>query len=106
MRCTVSDIDECSPGGGCDENADCLDTPGSFECTCHSGYTGDGDTCLDIDECLSDPCDENATCTNNNGSFSCQCDSGFEGNGFSCSGKYIKWLIHTYLLASCSLCRH
>ena len=81
------DIDECSTGGVCDENAECLDTPGSYMCTCHSGYTGDGDTCLDIDECLSDPCDKNATCTNNNGSFSCQCDSGFVGNGSICSGK-------------------
>ena len=81
------DIDECSTGGVCDENAECLDTPGSYMCTCHSGYIGDGDTCLDIDECLSDPCDKNATCTNNNGSFSCQCDSGFVGNGSICSGK-------------------
>ena len=82
------DTDECSTESGvCDENAECLDTPGSYMCTCHSGYTGDGDTCLDIDECQSDPCDENATCTNNNGSFSCQCDSGFVGNGSICSGK-------------------
>ena len=84
------DIDECSTEGVCDENAECLDTQGSFECTCHSGYTGDGDTCLDIDECLTDPCDENATCTNNNGSFSCQCDSGFVGNGMLCTRKYYR----------------
>ena len=83
----LPDIDECSTESVCDENAECLDTPGSYMCTCHSGYTGDGDTCLDIDECQSDPCDKNATCTNNNGSFSCQCDSGFVGNGSICSGK-------------------
>ena len=80
------DIDECSNGTVCDENADCLDTPGSYECTCSSGYSGDGHTCLDIDECLSDPCVENANCTNNNGSFLCHCNTGFSGNGTFCTG--------------------
>ena len=80
------DINECSTGGVCDENAECVDTASSYECTCSSGYTGDGHTCLDIDECLSDPCDENATCTNNNGSFSCHCHTGFTGNGRVCNG--------------------
>ena len=83
------DIDECSTGGVCDENAECVDTAGSYECTCSSGYTGDGHTCLDIDECLSDPCDENATCTNNNGSFSCHCHIGFVGNGKRCIRKFM-----------------
>ena len=82
------DIDECSTGGVCDENAECVDTAGSYECTCSSGYTGDGHTCLDIDECLSDPCDENATCINNNGSFSCHCHTGFVGNGSVCDGRH------------------
>ena len=83
---SLIDIDECSTGGVCDENAECVDTAGSYECTCSSGYTGDGYTCLDIDECQSDPCDENATCTNNNGSFFCHCHTGFIGNGIFCSG--------------------
>ena len=86
LICFVTDINECSTEGTCDENADCLDTPGSYECTCSSGYSGDGHMCLDIDECLTDPCDENATCTNNNGSFSCQCNTGFSGNGTLCTG--------------------
>ena len=91
------DIDECSTGGVCDENAECVDTAGSYECTCSSGYTGDGHTCLDIDECLSDPCDENATCTNNNGSFSCHCHTGFVGNGSVCNGRYKNTLFQNYL---------
>ena len=83
------DIDECSTGSVCHESAECMDTPGSYECTCFSGYTGDGHTCQDIDECLTDPCHENATCTNNNGSFSCECNNGFSGNGTFCSGRFI-----------------
>jgi hypothetical protein len=98
-------LGEKNSGYTCDENADCYDTAGSYECTCFSGYTGDGYRCQDIHECLlacfllllsdahpalglshclTHPCDENATCTNNNGSFSCQCNTGFSGNGTSC----------------------
>ena len=45
--CTFIDIDECALGTDtCDEeNADCMDIDGSFSCLCHTGYSGDGDTC-------------------------------------------------------------
>ena len=81
----IADNNECETDGICDENAVCLDIPGSYICTCNSGYSGNGDTCHDIDECLNDPCDQNATCTNNNGNFSCQCHNGFVGNGLVCT---------------------
>ena len=29
----------------CDANADCTNTPGSFNCVCNAGYTGDGINC-------------------------------------------------------------
>ena len=41
-----SDIDECAlDNGGCDH--ECKNKPGSFECSCKSGYTlgKDGTTC-------------------------------------------------------------
>jgi hypothetical protein len=41
-----------------------------------SGYTGDGLTCSDSDECASKPCDPNATCKNTAGGFTCTCNSG------------------------------
>ena len=42
-----SDIDECESVSlnNCDENADCLDTEGSFTCTCREGYAGSGVDC-------------------------------------------------------------
>ena len=30
----------------CDPNAICQDTETSYECTCRSGFTGDGKSCL------------------------------------------------------------
>ena len=40
------DIDECAAEvTECDINADCLNTEGSFNCTCKAGYSGNGTTC-------------------------------------------------------------
>lgn len=42
------DIDECVEEVEdvlCDDNAMCIDTEGSYNCSCDSGYTGDGFTC-------------------------------------------------------------
>lgn len=44
--CWFIDIDECSVSNGeCDTNAVCLNTPGSRDCVCTSGYSGTGITC-------------------------------------------------------------
>ena len=42
-----SDIDECEEGtDNCDDdNGTCINNEGSFECTCNTGYSGDGVTC-------------------------------------------------------------
>ena len=90
-----SDIDECQSGDfDCDDNAECSNTPGSYQCDCRAGYSGNGMICTDIDECLNDPCDMNATCTNTNGSYYCQCYSGFVGNGTVCTRKWILCFNH------------
>ncbi len=39
-----TDVDECHTNP-CDTNADCSDIIGGFECTCRSGYTGNGTHC-------------------------------------------------------------
>ena len=42
-----ADIDECAMDtDNCAKNATCLNTPGSFNCTCNEGYTGDGTSCV------------------------------------------------------------
>ena len=46
------DIDECSAESSpCDENADCVNSNGSYSCTCKQGFTGDGITCGGKQEC-------------------------------------------------------
>ncbi|OXB70821.1 UNVERIFIED_CONTAM: hypothetical protein H355_002145 [Colinus virginianus] len=84
---TCVDIDECATGdNNCAAEATCTNTEGSFTCACPaSGYTGDGTTCTDIDECeREDACHRSATCTNLPGSYSCQCLPGFRGDGHNC----------------------
>ena len=40
------DVDECrNSRNDCHVNADCINTFGSFNCTCKAGSTGDGRTC-------------------------------------------------------------
>uniref|UniRef100_UPI00358E08AB fibrillin-2-like n=1 Tax=Myxine glutinosa TaxID=7769 RepID=UPI00358E08AB len=86
------DIDECREDPRmCGVGGNCLNNPGSFSCTCQTGYrfpTGlsesfnpllNGSICIDVDECLMDPgvCGTGGNCSNNHGSFSCTCQNGY-----------------------------
>lgn len=78
------DIDECtvtSNAGGCAQN--CTNTPGSYLCSCNTGYILQPDlrNCVDRNECTSPSghfCQH--TCLNENGGYTCSC---FEGIEFS-----------------------
>ena len=44
-----TDVDECLNGShNCHNKAVCTDTVGSYECTCNSGYEGDGTNCTSM----------------------------------------------------------
>ncbi|RUS84658.1 hypothetical protein EGW08_007578, partial [Elysia chlorotica] len=56
-------------------------------CECIPGYTGDGRTCTDVDECLTGAatdCSVNATCVNTDGAYDCVCNNGYDGDGKKC----------------------
>lgn len=43
---SMPDIDECLfPATNCDLNADCYNSPGSYQCRCRLGYLGNGTQC-------------------------------------------------------------
>ena len=41
----VIDVNECSSTDSCHHNANCINTAGSFTCSCVDGYSGDGTQC-------------------------------------------------------------
>ena len=43
-----TDINECKGNHSCHVNATCMNTKGSYVCTCHPGYTGNGSDCTGI----------------------------------------------------------
>lgn len=74
----------CAPA--CAINASCV----GDACMCNDGFTGDGHTCSDINECATGNggCDVNADCLNAAGSFSCRCKAGFVGDGTTCRAAW------------------
>uniref|UniRef100_A0A8C6R0X9 Sushi, von Willebrand factor type A, EGF and pentraxin domain-containing protein 1 n=1 Tax=Nannospalax galili TaxID=1026970 RepID=A0A8C6R0X9_NANGA len=45
------DVDECAVGSDCHEHAFCLNTNGSYICSCNPPYTGDGKKCAEPIKC-------------------------------------------------------
>lgn len=74
-----TDDDECAMGQcGSAAGTVCKNTPGSYVCTCPSGYSAPATagTCVDLDECVLGTCGPGSTgCVNSVGSFACSCGS-------------------------------
>uniref|UniRef100_A0A9J8AG15 Epidermal growth factor n=1 Tax=Cyprinus carpio carpio TaxID=630221 RepID=A0A9J8AG15_CYPCA len=71
----------------CDVNAQCMQKEGRAMCQCVTGFAGDGELCVDVDECkagLADCSVSEAECVNTAGGYFCQCKTGFTGDGQHC----------------------
>ena len=47
---TIKDIDECQSSPCTDENEECINSPGSYECNCKPDYNREDGTCVPIPE--------------------------------------------------------
>ncbi|XP_035380752.1 fibrillin-1 isoform X2 [Electrophorus electricus] len=73
------DIDECKVMGNLCKNGQCVNTLGSYKCTCKPGYAPDisGTICVDVDECAQAPKPCNFICKNIVGGYTCSCPRGY-----------------------------
>ncbi|XP_048832997.1 fibrillin-2b isoform X7 [Brienomyrus brachyistius] len=84
---TCKDLDECSTK---QHNCQflCVNTIGGFTCKCPSGFTQHQTTCIDNNECNSQPslCGTRGSCLNSPGSFNCECLKGYslDSSGLDC----------------------
>ncbi|CAL1534783.1 unnamed protein product, partial [Lymnaea stagnalis] len=81
VNCDI-DVDECATQGSCPEGQLCLNTYGSFTCSCPTGYVFAGQVCNDTDECsnlqINVTCDlRKEVCINTVGSYWCDCKQGY-----------------------------
>ncbi|XP_078387215.1 adhesion G protein-coupled receptor E3-like [Cetorhinus maximus] len=79
-------VDECLKiEEHCGLNANCVDTPGSFNCSCKEGFVSTGEATFNnktktqckADLCLSRICGPNTVCRSKAGRFYCECIEGF-----------------------------
>ena len=74
-----TDINECLQQP-CLHGSTCVNTPGSYTCTCAPGWTGPN-CAQDINECLGIlQCLNGGTCINTPGSYTCICPTGWTGD--------------------------
>ncbi|KAL5010907.1 hypothetical protein ScPMuIL_013212 [Solemya velum] len=70
----------CQGDCNCPANTECVHSDdGSYICKCLSGFMGDCDECVDIDECGTETydCPKHSECVNTIGSYYCECEEGF-----------------------------
>uniref|UniRef100_A0A8C2KFT3 Latent-transforming growth factor beta-binding protein 1 n=1 Tax=Cyprinus carpio TaxID=7962 RepID=A0A8C2KFT3_CYPCA len=92
-----SDIDECRRTPSPCRDGRCENTPGSYRCSCRTGYRFQANTCVDVNECEDPSQCPGQECVNSQGSYRCvSCRPGFSLKNRACSGKHKK-SSHLYL---------
>ncbi|GMR43393.1 hypothetical protein PMAYCL1PPCAC_13588 [Pristionchus mayeri] len=85
------DINECTElSSPCCAHSNCVNTPGSFECVCETGFAMQDGECKDTDQCLARfgrTCHAGATCQQIGENWTCICLSHLVGDGFECRAE-------------------
>ena len=80
LTVVMEDIDECTELPGACQGGNCINSFGSYECTCPSGYELDDSNmiCHDVNECADEvnPCAP-GKCINKVGTYTCECSDGY-----------------------------
>ncbi|GAB1608679.1 hypothetical protein Ahia01_001152300, partial [Argonauta hians] len=79
-----TDINECLNVTICNNNENCVNKKGDYECQCREGFEKEGENCIDINECQLNSSLCQQKCVNFAGNYACQCDSGYKLNGSQC----------------------
>uniref|UniRef100_A0A673JVT8 Latent-transforming growth factor beta-binding protein 4-like n=1 Tax=Sinocyclocheilus rhinocerous TaxID=307959 RepID=A0A673JVT8_9TELE len=81
-----SDIDECRRTPSPCPDGRCENTPGSYRCSCRTGYRFQVNTCVDVNECEDPSQCPGQECVNSQGSYRCvSCRPGFSLKNRACS---------------------
>lgn len=98
--CSTGDTDTVVGGGEdptcattqCDGNATCSEASGAPVCACNPGFTGDGATCADVDECATpNTCGDKQACVNASAGFDClptSCAGVLQSDALANDGEY------------------
>ncbi|XP_025102126.1 fibrillin-2-like isoform X2 [Pomacea canaliculata] len=95
------DNDECRNSLKCGLGANCINSPGSYECVCNNGFERKNNRCVDIDECYrrTDLCSYYENCFNTIGGYSCLCKIGYirtKYEGCLIIGHFLHNLLSSY----------
>ncbi|XP_022787244.1 protein eyes shut-like [Stylophora pistillata] len=65
----------------CFQGVLCIQKTYTISCgPCPNGFTGDGKTCIDIDDCMNHRCSNSGSCVDGLNNYTCNCLEGYTGN--------------------------
>lgn len=65
----------------CQNNGQCRDQVGTYECRCAPGFLGRNCE-FDVDDCESAVCPSNSICVDGIAAYTCHCKSGYTGEKY------------------------